>query len=347
MKFTLGRWLVHALAAFTTLCTLALLVSGGLVTSHGAGLAVPDWPNSFGYNMFALPFSRWLGAHTGGVFYEHSHRLIASGIGVLTILLATAIFVIDERRWMKVLGVCAVVGVCIQGVLGGLRVTTLTDELGIFHGMLAQSFFVLLGVITVATSRAFLAGNWAPAGDMGRLRGLAFLLVAATFLQLGIAATMRHEHAGLSIPDFPLAYGRVIPDTRPEVVAKINAERFADDKMPTTAGQIWLQMAHRGVAVVIAVITFALAGGCLLLRNAPIGIRRTAWLLVGMVVVQIALGAWTIWSDKAADIATAHMALGALFLFVSSLLAFRLSAMHAAWTVKHSPVPSGSRLVSA
>lgn len=344
MKFTLGRRLVHALAALTTFCTLLLLVSGGLVTSHGAGLAVPDWPNSFGYNMFALPFSRWLGTQAGGVFWEHSHRLIASGIGLLTIVLATLIFKIENRRWMKTLAVCAVIGVCIQGLLGGLRVTMLKDELGIFHGMLAQSFFVLLGVITVSTSRAFLERRWAPATDTSRARGIALALAVATFVQLGIAATMRHEHAGLSIPDFPLAYGKILPDTSGTAVAAINAQRYADGKVPTTAGQIWLQMAHRILAVGIAALTFVLVVRC---AGLPVATRRTAWLLAGMVLVQISLGAWTVWSDKAADIATAHMALGALFLFVTALLTYRLSAMHAQWVGATPAVPSGARLASA
>src|SRR5690606_21606219 len=163
----------------------------------------------------------------------------------------------------------------------------LKDELGIFHGMLAQSFFVLLGIITVATSRKFLAGGWAPSMDTGRVRWLAFSLVAATFLQLGIAATMRHAHAGLAIPDFPLASGKGIPDTSASEVAAINAQRHVEGKVPTTAGQIWLQMAHRALAVVIAILAFVLTARCLRLPGAPTGIRVAAWLISVMIVVQI------------------------------------------------------------
>ncbi len=308
---------LHIFACFTAVWTFVLLAIGGLVTSHGAGMAVPDWPTSFGYNMFALPFHFW----TGGVFWEHSHRLVASGLGILTVALAIWIFRVDGRRWVRVLGVVAVICVVIQGLLGGLRVTLIADWIGIFHGMLAQSFFVLIGVIVAATSPAWLRGRWAMPTGAGALRWLALGLVLVVFAQLGIAATMRHAHAGLSILDFPLAYGQILPDTSPEAIEQINAERFAATRKPTTAALIWLQMAHRGVALIIAAGIGILAWRA---REFPGSIRRWSLVLVVMVIVQIALGAFTIWTDKAADVATAHMALGALMLYVSALLAFRL-----------------------
>lgn len=333
--------LLHVFAAFTTACTFVLLISGGLVTSHGAGLAVPDWPNTYGYNMFLFPISRWV----GGIFYEHTHRLIASGIGLLTVLLAIGLFVFEKRRWVKTLGGIAVVAVILQGVLGGLRVTMLKDELGIFHGMLAQSFFVLLGVITVATSRAYLEGRWAPILPSASIRNLLYLLVGVTFVQLAIAATMRHNHTGLSIHDFPLAYGSILPDTSPEAMEQINAKRVSDGEMPTTAAQIWLQMAHRGFAVGIAILTFVLLARCLRHGRLPVAVVRTVAFLSAMIFVQIGLGAWTIWSNKAADITTAHHAVGALFLFIAARLAFQLSLMNRAET--RAKVPAHPDLVSA
>lgn len=341
MKFSPGCRIVHAFAAFTTVCTFLLLISGGLVTSHGAGLAVPDWPNSYGYNMFLFPVSRWV----GGIFYEHTHRLIASGIGFLTLILCAGIFKFDTRRWVKGLGVIAVIAVILQGVLGGLRVTMLKDEIGIFHGMLAQSFFVLLGVITVVTSRAFIEGTWAPASASPGLRNLAFVLVGTTFLQLGIAATMRHAHSGLSIRDFPLAYGKVIPDTSATAIEEINAARLAENEMPTTASLIWLQLAHRAVAVCIVILTLALMVACVRQDLIPSAVRNTGVLLSTLILLQIGLGAWTIWSNKAADITTAHHALGALFLFVAARLAFRLAVMNK--VCERSRTPAQPELVSA
>jgi len=287
------------------------------VTSHGAGLAVPDWPNTFGYNMFLFPVSMWV----GGIFFEHSHRLIASGIGLLTIVLAVGLWRVEPRRWVRTLGWTALGGVILQGVLGGLRVVWLRDEIGIFHAMLAQSFFVLITLIAVVTSPAFVGKRWADWEPHASLRWWALGVTSAIFVQLGIAAAMRHEHIGLSIPDFPLAYGRVLPDTSAEAISAINLARQADDQMPTNALQIWIQMAHRFMAVVIAVGVVVIAWKA---RRSARAVRMWSLIWVTMILLQIALGAWTIWSAKAADVATAHMALGALSLLVGSVLTFRL-----------------------
>src|SRR5216110_677490 len=143
-----SKWL-HPFAWFTSIATLLLICSGGMVTSKGVGLAVPDWPTSFGYNMFLFPVSKWV----GGIFFEHTHRLIASTVGFLTIILAIWIWRVDSRRWMRRLGFAALGAVILQGVLGGLRVTMLKDEIGIFHALLAQAFLGMLIVITLATSQ--------------------------------------------------------------------------------------------------------------------------------------------------------------------------------------------------
>ncbi len=119
-----------------------------MVTSKNAGLAVPDWPTTFGYNMFFFPFSKWI----GGIFFEHVHRLIASTVGFLTIILAVWLWRSESRRWVRNLGYAALGAVVLQGVLGGLRVTMLKDEIGIFHACLAQAYFGLLIVIALVTS---------------------------------------------------------------------------------------------------------------------------------------------------------------------------------------------------
>src|SRR5690242_17439126 len=110
-------WL-NRFACLTAVITLVLVGIGGLVTSHGAGMAVPDWPTTYGYNMFFFPISKWV----GGIFYEHTHRLVASGVGFLTVILAVWLWVKEPRAWVRWLGVLAVFAVVLQGVLGGLRV---------------------------------------------------------------------------------------------------------------------------------------------------------------------------------------------------------------------------------
>src|SRR5690349_10353771 len=140
-------WL-NRFAWLSAVTTLLLICSGGMVTSKGVGLAVPDWPTTFGYNMFLFPVSKWI----GGVFFEHTHRLIASTVGFLTIVLALWIWRAEERQTVKTLGLLAVAAVILQGILGGLRVTMLKDQIGIFHACLAQAFFGLLVLIAIVTT---------------------------------------------------------------------------------------------------------------------------------------------------------------------------------------------------
>lgn len=289
------------------------------MTSKGVGMSVPDWPTTYGYNMFLFPLSGWV----GGVFYEHSHRLIASGVGLMTIILAVGLLLLEPRRWVRNLGIIAFIAVCIQGLLGGLRVALFKDEIGIFHAMLAQSFFCLLGILTLATSPIFLRRAWDVFLPDPVLKKLVVGATGLIFLQLSLGATMRHEHAGLAISDFPLAYGKILPDTSAASIAAINSARVADNKMPTTAAYVWIQMAHRGVGVAILLAVVAAAW-----RAFTNPIARSARLWAGvwllMICAQVFLGAWTIWSDKAADVATTHMALGALSLIVGVVFSFRL-----------------------
>jgi heme a synthase len=303
-----NHWL-HRFAWFTAAATLFLICSGGMVTSKNVGLAVPDWPTTFGYNMFFFPFSKWI----GGIFFEHIHRLIASAVGFLTIVLAVWLWRFESRRWVRNLGYAALAAVILQGVLGGLRVTMLKDEIGIFHACLAQAYFGFLIVIALVTSPfwARLSSTLVVTKNARLLARLSMTTSLIIYGQLALGATMRHEHRDLSILDFPLAYGKVIPDVSAEKLAAINAWRDADALSDVTAFQIWLQMAHRLVAVVIAVGVVAF--WFRVRRGAPasIALKRLSSFLVFLLVCQITLGAWTIWSNKAADIATAHVAVGA------------------------------------
>ncbi|MFZ1221432.1 MAG: COX15/CtaA family protein [Chthoniobacterales bacterium] len=297
-------WL-HRFAWFTSIATLFLICSGGMVTSKGVGLAVPDWPTTFGYNMFLFPVSRWV----GGIFFEHTHRLIASTVGFLTIILAFWIWRRDGRRWLRNLGFAALGAVILQGVLGGLRVTLLKDEIGVFHACLAQAFFGMLVVIALATSRFWRTPQrGVPATTFARVVIGTTIVI---YLQLALGATMRHQHRDLSILDFPAAYGQIIPDTSSAKLAEINTWRDARALSDVTSFHIWLQMAHRFLALIIAAGVIA---SLLLSRKTAGNHGRLAhlpdlWFLI--LASQITLGAWVIWSNKAADIATAHVALGA------------------------------------
>ena len=303
-----SNWL-HRFAWFTAAATLFLICSGGMVTSKNAGLAVPDWPTTFGYNMFFFPFSKWI----GGIFFEHVHRLIASTVGFLTIILSVWLWRTESRRWVRNLGYAALAAVVLQGVLGGLRVTMLKDEIGIFHACLAQAYFGLLIVIALVTSPFWtrLSSTQAVAKNARLLARLSIAISFFIYGQLALGATMRHEHRDLSILDFPLAYGKVIPDVSAEKLAAVNVWRDAHALSDVTAFQIWLQMAHRFVALMIVVGIIAFWFCVRRFASKSIALKRLSSFWVFLVACQITLGAWTIWSNKAADIATAHVAVGA------------------------------------
>ncbi|PTX94912.1 hypothetical protein DB345_11425 [Spartobacteria bacterium LR76] len=365
--WTFSDSFIHGWAILTAFVTLILIWSGGLVTSKGVGMSVPDWPNTYGYNMFAFPISRWV----GGIFYEHGHRLIATGVGVLTTVLAACLWGRETTGKIKAAGISAIIfivlllgvrempvyltcavlalpmiafgifkfcrnprdlrwlgvavfsAVILQGVLGGLRVVWFKDQIGVFHGLLAQAFLLTLAILAVLTSRAFREGRWVAYMPDRTLAYMTLVTTIIIYFQLGLGATMRHEHIGLSIPDFPLAYGRVIPDTSAEAMAQINAARVQAGQPQTTAFQVWVQMVHRLTAVCILVgITMVFSRAWRTRQAAPI--RRWAAVWLALVIVQVCLGAWTIWSNKAADIATGHVAVGALILVVGGLLSLRM-----------------------
>jgi cytochrome c oxidase assembly protein subunit 15 len=359
---------------FTAIATLALIGVGGLVTSREAGMAVPDWPNTYGYNMFWFPFSKWV----GGIFYEHTHRLTAAFVGFLTTILALWLWIRETKsknRWVGVAsistvillmgarklgvfiglavlapiavgisvyhlsrrpnelrwyGIIAFASVILQGVLGGLRVVLFKDQIGIFHATLAQLFFVLICAIALFTSKWW--QNQEPASSARVSGRLNLFLLGTTFLilaQLVLGATMRHQHAGLAIPDFPLAYGKVWPVMDVASVTQYNQQRVEVTAVnPITAAQIGLQMTHRIMALLIfsAVIYCALAARRTLGTKHPIARLGLLWL--GLICAQAMLGAATIWSNKAADIATGHVLVGALSLMtgaMTSIVAYRLT----------------------
>jgi cytochrome c oxidase assembly protein subunit 15 len=305
------RWL-NRFAWFTAFATLLLICSGGMVTSKGVGLAVPDWPTTFGYNMFLFPVSKWI----GGVLFEHTHRLIASTVGFLTLLLAIWLWRIEDRQSVKTLGLIAVAGVILRGILGGLRVTMLKDQIGIFHACLAQAFLGLIVLIAIVTTnfwRSFVPVDVDPTRFV-RIKTLAIATTIAIYVQLALGATMRHQHKDLAILDFPTANGAWIPDTSATALAKINAWRDARAFSDVDAFQIWLQMAHRFLAVLIGIAVIAFCVRIVKDASHVNALRRLSIFWVVFFFLQFTLGAWTIWSNKAADVATTHVAVGAIML---------------------------------
>lgn len=181
------RWL-HRFAWLTAFATFVLIVAGASVTSNRAGLAVPDWPTTYGHFMFSFPLSKMV----GGIFYEHGHRMIASGVGIMTIILALWLVRADKRRWVRRLGIIALAAVIAQGILGGLTVKFLLPAaISVAHAAMAQAFFCVTIALAVATS-----AQWSgPATETARARSLQWFALTATvavYIQLVLGAILRH-----------------------------------------------------------------------------------------------------------------------------------------------------------
>jgi cytochrome c oxidase assembly protein subunit 15 len=297
--------MLHKFSTFVAACTVLLLLAGSLVTSTDSGLSVPDWPTTYGWNMFTFPPSKWV----GGILYEHGHRLIASTVGSLTIVLAGWLWLREPRRWMKWLGVGALATVIAQGVLGGLTVLFfLPAAISTAHAGLAEIFFCLVVAIAVLTSPGWTEGygrspSAAPAVDETILRKLATTTTGLIYAQILLGATMRHTGAGLAIPDFPLMFGRLLPTHWDSKIA--------------------IHFAHRVGAAIVVCDVLAISALVWFRHRDRKELTRPAALLVTLVATQVTLGAFTVWSARDVWINSLHVVCGALVLVTSLVLTLR------------------------
>ena len=298
---------VHRLAVLTAAATFLLLFVGGLVTSTGSGLAVPDWPLSFG---------RFFPPMVGGVLFEHGHRLAATLVGGLTLVLALSIVVREPRPSVRALGLLALVAVVLQGVLGGVTVLyKLPLAVSVAHACLGQVFFCLTVVLAVLTGTRWQAP--APAAASA-LPAIAATTTALIFGQLLLGALVRHMGAGLAIPDFPLAFGRLVP--------------------PLVSPYITVHFAHRvgALAVAVSVVTTAaVAGRC---HRGDDRLWRPALLAIALLGLQITLGGVTVWSRRAVLATTTHLVVGAALLATSLTLTLRACQLVGWRGPAHAPV---------
>ena len=303
--------MLHRFAKLLAACTVILILAGSLVTSHDAGLSVPDWPTSYGWNMFTFPPSMWV----ANILYEHGHRLIASTVGFLTIILAVWLWLADPRGWLRWFGVAALGAVIAQGILGGITVLFfLPDAVSTAHAGLAEIFFCMTVAIALFTSPRWIAGygeassgaahDDAAAGiDDMTLRRLATATTVLVCSQILIGATMRHTGAGLAIPDFPWMFGHVVPDHWSRAIA--------------------VHFAHRiGALVVTCAIVMASAYVWSRHRGRR-ELSRPAALLIALVAAQLTLGALTVLSQRNPWINSFHVVGGALVLTTSLVLTLR------------------------
>jgi cytochrome c oxidase assembly protein subunit 15 len=294
--------LLHLFALLTAAATAVLIFAGGLVTSTGSGLSVPDWPNSYGWFMFSFPFENWV----GGIFYEHSHRLIASTVGFLILVLAAWLWRAEPRLWVRRLGFIALGAVITQGVLGGITVLWyLPDPISIAHASLAQIVFCLTATIALVTSPGWRQryARRGPAPDDRTLQRVAIVTVAAIYTQIVIGATMRHTDAGLAIPDFPWMFGHLVPDHWDPKIA--------------------VHFAHRVGALVVSIMVLATTGHVLAHHRQRTELLRPSIVLLVLVSVQVTLGALTVLSGKQYVINSLHVVTGACVLVTTLVLTLR------------------------
>ncbi len=304
---------LHRFAVLVAVSTLVLLFAGGLVTSTGSGLSVPDWPLSYG---------QFFPRMTGGILFEHGHLMVAATVGLLTIVLAVWLWQREPRKWVRRLGGLSVLIIMCQGLLGGITVLfLLPTAVSVAHAALAEIFFCLMVSLALFTSRTWRDAD--PSIDNSGWPSLRFLTTTTTvviYTQILIGALIRHTGAGLAIPDFPLAFGRMIP--------------------PVFTRQILVNFAHRIGAATVTFFVLWVSQRIFRLHRSENILFRMAALMVTALLIQIFLGAETVWTGRAVAPTTLHVAAGALTLGASlslTLMAYRLTVPASAVQPVHAP----------
>jgi cytochrome c oxidase assembly protein subunit 15 len=271
----------HRLAVILVCATFPLLFIGGLVTSKGAGLAVPDWPTTFGYNMFLYPWSKMV----GNIFYEHSHRLVGSLVGLLAIALVLALWLREQRAWLRWLGVAALLLVIAQGILGGLRVILLQHTLAIVHACFAQAFFALTVGLALFTSREWASEPTQVAIiDNGRLWRLGTITTALIYVQTIFGAVLRHSGERL---DAHLFVAGLVALHVILLIARVTRNHGADLKrvrLALSLGVLMLLQMLLGVGSYLAKFTQLLR-----LPMDAIALLTTTHVIVGALMLAISL----------------------------------------------------------
>ena len=270
------------------------------MTSTGSALAVPDWPLAFGKLIPPL---------TGGIRFEWGHRVAAGTVSILTLILAFWTWWREPRRWVRITAFGALGLVLLQAVLGGLTVLMLLPlPLAVAHAAAAQAFFCFMIAMVLFTSPGFgqrTADAESPWPQQQRLSTvLATATTAAVYLQIMIGAVMRHLGAGLVIPDFPTSYGHLLPTFYSFAVA--------------------INFAHRCGALIVTLMVTWTFTRVIRFYSAARPLRNGAVLMVALLLLQLTLGAFTIWSGRAVLPTTAHVAVGAAVLGASLAVTIRV-----------------------
>ncbi len=296
--------------------TLFLIFAGALIKSHEVGLSVPDWPTSYGYNMFTFPYSQWV----GGIFFEHGHRLFATLVGFLTLIQSVLLTFSSKPLWLKKLGFFSLFLVTVQGLLGGITVLFyLPPQVSIAHGVLAQTFFIVTIIIAYVLSKTF--HSYQKKKYSLGLRNGALAIGISVYIQLILGALVRHTASGLAIPDFPKMGGQWLPTFSDKMMNNINVILFEFDQDLVIRAQSIAHFLHRfGAVIVISVLVYftIIYRKMIVLDKVSL---KNLYLIIGIVIIQSSLGIATVLSQKSPYIASMHVVtgaslLGAAFLFI-------------------------------
>jgi len=295
-----GSRALHRFAIICAIATFILIFVGGLVTSTGSALAVPDWP---------LAYGRVVPKLVGGVRFEYGHRVVAGVVVMLTIALAAWIAMVERRSWVRKTAFAAAGLIVLQAILGGITVLYLLPlPVAVAHAGTAQALFCLMVAIALFTNPNF--GTASPLETDGSKPELATLATIATtviYVQILTGAVMRHLGAGLAIPDFPQSFGHWMP--------------------PFFSLGIAVNFAHRCGAVVVSIFVLWTVARVFTRYRARPALTHPALLLMALLIMQVSLGAMTIWSGRAVLPTTTHVAIGAAVLATSLALTIRVRAL--------------------
>ena len=321
MKPSSDIWL-RRFSKLTVFSTLFLIFAGALVKSHEVGLSVPDWPTTYGKQMFAFPLSDMV----GGIFYEHGHRIIATIVGFFTMIQAIWLGFSHHPNWLKKLGFFALAMVIIQGLFGGITVLFFLPPLvSIIHGILAQTFFIMTIIIAYSMSQE--RENRVDNGMVQAIRKGALLMGGLVYIQLILGALMRHTGSGLAIPDFPTMGGMWIPTFSSEMMANINYILFDLDLDSVSKGQVIIHFIHRlGAVIVTGTIGYFYAKYGEIIKASQRS-KAVFISIIVIVIIQFSLGVLTVLSARSPYIASFHVVTGAALLGLCTLLLLKVNSL--------------------
>ena len=342
------RWL-HYYSFMVLAVTFSLVAIGGHVTSTESGMAVPDGWFTFGWwSLFAPPSLWW---HEFGTFWEHSHRIVGSVVGILTIGMLAALIVTQRGRRRVIFGgVGILLLVCMQGALGAQRVDGDSITLAFIHGIGGQTILCLWVLLAAALSRPWVARLAAirqgqPSRAPRKLRWFTLAMLAALFVQLTLGAAVRHYKADKALPDFPLHYGQVLPPMNQDALddaylayhagelgislEQAKAQGWSnrsprDGSVVLPAWKVHLHFTHRLWAYGLLVAGVTLVTLTLRSRLDQRLLLTPALLLLSLFVLQVSLGVITVLTETDIFAATMHQATGALLIATATWLALRI-----------------------